>query len=142
MLQYKVHLATVLFAVFIFGCANDPGTTEAHEPEVMEVVDYHDNGTVSKQGISIDGQRSGLWQSYYPSGLKWSETTFRNGVKEGTTVTYFSNGMMRYSGFFHDDHRSGKWVFYDTLGVVIGRVDMDVNPRKADAFFPESPPAN
>lgn len=107
--------------------------------EVLEVKEYYDHGTLRITGMSVDGKRSGLWRSYYPNGMKWSETNFKDGVKEGPTVTYFANGFMRYNGFYHDEGRSGIWTFYDTLGTVQARIDMDTSPQKADSLLTETP---
>lgn len=129
----------VLLAVALGSCGSEAPTAEIKAPEVVEVLEYHDNGMLSIKGTSIDGKRSGLWQSYYPNGLKWSETTFKDGLKEGPTVAYFPNGVMRYTGRYYDDQRAGNWIFYDTLGTVELRVDMDVHPGKADSLLKKSP---
>lgn len=76
-----------------------------------------------------------MWESYYPTGYKWSETTFANGRKEGLTTTYYPNGMMRYTGHYYDDERTGLWIFYDTLGGVIQRIDMDRAFNKDDSLL-------
>ncbi len=133
----KISSAALLLCMLAVSCGGGEPEQEERAPEVVKVTDYHDNGMLSKRGVTIDGKRHGQWESFYPSGLRWSETTFKDGVREGPTVTYFPNGMMRYAGFYHDDVRSGKWIFYDTTGAVITRIDMDVNPHGADSLFRE-----
>ncbi len=100
----------------------------------VEVVDYYANRGVKMKGKSIDGKRSGLWESFYPSGYRWSEMNYNNGLREGVTTTYFSNGMMRYSGQYYNDERSGVWQFYDSLGVLIHRIDMDEPLQASDSL--------
>lgn len=133
----KISSAALLLCMLLASCRGGEPAQEEKAPEVVNVTDYHDNGMVSKRGVTIDGKRHGQWESFYPSGLRWSETTFKDGVREGPTVSYFPNGMMRYAGFYHDDVRSGNWIFYDTTGAVIMRVDMEVNPHGADSLFRE-----
>lgn len=131
---------TLRAIALVAGCvacspAPDTASEEKKAPEVVDVKDYYDNGQVSKEGRTVDGKRSGVWKSYYPNGLMWSETTFKRGAKEGPTATFYPNGMMRYTGFYHDDARSGMWYFYDTLGTVVMKVDMEVNPTAADSLL-------
>lgn len=126
-----------MLAAWCVACSPSPNT-EAEEkkaPEIVEVKDYYDNGQLSKEGITVDGKRTGKWKSYYPNGLMWSETHFKKGLKDGPTATFFPNGMMRYTGFYYNDYRSGLWYFYDTLGAVLLKVDMDVNPTAADSLL-------
>lgn len=136
-MSFNYKAAVALFTVIFVSCAGGADKVEEKKPEVVEVVEYHDNGRVSKQGTTIDGERNGRWESFYPDGLRWSETTFKDGVKEGPTITYFPNGMMRYAGFYHDDVRSGNWVFYDTTGTVLMRLDMEVDRQGADSLYRE-----
>lgn len=139
----NVCWAVALAALFAFGCAPQADEeTKSNEPKVERVVEYHDNGMLSIEGTTIDGKRSGLWRSYYPTGLKWSETTFKQGVMEGPTVTYYPNGMMRYNGFYHDNDRSGLWNFYDTLGVLDLRIDMDKDQGRQDSLIKTLPLSN
>lgn len=130
-------LRVIALVVWCVACspASEDQPEERKAPDVVDVKDYYDNGQVSKEGKTVDGQRVGLWRSYYPNGLKWSETSFRGGVKEGPTATFYPNGMMRYTGFYHDDARSGMWYFYDTLGTVVMKVDMELNPTAADSLL-------
>ncbi len=144
MLRTNVCWAVALAALVAFGCVPqaDENKVENTGPKVANVAEYHENGMLSIEGTTIDGKRSGLWRSYYPTGLKWSETTFKQGVMEGPTVTYYPNGMMRYTGFYHDNERSGLWNFYDTLGVLDLRIDMDKNQGKQDSLITTSPLSN
>ncbi len=87
--------------------------------------DFYDNGQLKMEGPVVNGQRHGLWKSWYENGLKWSETTFKSGVKTGPTTTYYENGMMRYSGQYENDQRVGSWQFYNREGKLEKSVDHD-----------------
>lgn len=93
--------------------------------EKIEVEEHYESGVTKIKGLSVDGEREGLWQSYFENGYKWSEVEYEQGVKNGSVVVFYQNGMMRYQGRYYDDARSGLWTFYDTLGIVIKKVDMD-----------------
>lgn len=88
-----------------------------------EYVKKYINGIIQIKGDYRNGQRNGLWQSWYPSGTLWSETTFKAGVKEGTTITYYENGMVRYRGFYKNDERAGKWKIFDESGKFQKEID-------------------
>lgn len=88
-----------------------------------EYVKKYINGIIQIKGDYRNGQRNGLWQSWYPSGTLWSETTFKAGVKEGTTITYYENGMVRYRGFYKNDERAGKWKMFDESGKFQKEID-------------------
>lgn len=96
--------------------------------EIIDVIEHHPNGAVKLRGKSQGGKRIGKWESFYPTGYRWSEAEYRNGFREGNTVTYYPNGMMRYQGQYYNDERIGVWMFYDTTGVLLERIDMDVTP--------------
>jgi antitoxin component YwqK of YwqJK toxin-antitoxin module len=57
---------------------------------------------------------------------------YRDGYRQGDAVTYYPNGMMRYQGRYYNGEKTGIWTFYDTTGVLIKKVDMDL-PQKDDA---------
>lgn len=105
--------------------------------EIVDVVEYHPNGAVKLKGKSQGGKRIGKWESFYPTGYRWSESTYNNGYRQGDAVTYYPNGMMRYQGRYYNDEKTGIWTFYDTTGVVVKKVDMDLpqdeNTLKADS---------
>ncbi len=93
--------------------------------EIIDVVEYHPNGAVKLRGKSQDGKRLGKWESFYPSGYRWSEVEYRSGLREGDAISYYDNGMMRYQGRYYNDEQTGVWSFYDTTGALVKRIDMD-----------------
>ncbi len=125
----------VFFLIALIFCACDSVTEQSADEknatsnlssrEIVQVVEYHPNGAVKLKGASQGGKRIGKWESFYPTGYRWSEATYRNGYREGDAVTYYPNGMMRYQGNYYNDEPSGIWTFYDTTGAMVERVDMD-----------------
>jgi antitoxin component YwqK of YwqJK toxin-antitoxin module len=122
-----------LFALIFCACdsttnqsrAEKNATPALNSREIVEVVEYHPNGAVKLQGTSQGGKRIGKWESFYPTGYRWSEANYRNGYREGDAVTYYPNGMMRYQGAYYNDEPSGIWTFYDTTGAMVNKLDMD-----------------
>ncbi|MCH2214683.1 MAG: hypothetical protein MK086_05880 [Flavobacteriales bacterium] len=124
----------LIFALFIFGCepASTPSETKKEvatnqtSKEIVDVIEYHPNGAVKIRGKSQGGKRLGRWESFYANGLRWSESEYRNGYRQGDAVSYYPNGMMRYQGLYYNDEPTGIWSFYDTSGVRTLRLDMDL----------------
>jgi len=130
-------LIFAFLALTFLSCTDNPDTTEQQKDDKKEIVDvitYHDNGVVEKKGKSIDGKRHGTWESFYTNGYKWSEVSYRNGLKWGETINYYPNGMMKWQGQYANDVRVGLWIFYDTTGVILKKVDMDLVENPNDSI--------
>ena len=111
-------------------------TQAATKPaEKVEVEEHYPNGVVKLKGTSMDGKREGLWQGFFENGYKASEAEYKNGVRNGDIVVFYRNGLMRYQGRYYDDQRAGIWTFYDALGIVVKKVDMDVTEVPSDSLF-------
>ena len=80
-------------------------------------------------------KRIGKWESFYPNGYKWSEINYVDGYREGPVVAYYPNGIMRYEGNYFNDERSGIWMFYDTAGVTLKKVNMDLPHGELDSLL-------
>ena len=101
----------------------------------QQVIESYENGVVKIRGKKMNGKRVGKWESFYANGYKWSESDYKNGFRDGPFVVYYRNGMMRYDGRYQSDERSGVWQFYDTTGVLLKRIDMDIVETVPDSLF-------
>lgn len=91
-----------------------------HQRDYQE---FYPNGTVKIEGnYNENEKRNGLWVSYYDNGVKWSETHYTNGLKNGHTISFFPNGKPRYIGEYQDDKQTGDWFFYNETGVQIDSI--------------------
>jgi len=82
-------------------------------------IERYDNGNLKTEGWrSSESLRDGIWYSYYEHGSKWSEMSYKNGIKEGQSVVYFSNAKVHYKGQYKNDIKSGTWTFYKESGDV------------------------
>lgn len=85
------------------------------------------NGNVYLEGALKNGERDGLWKSYFPEGTIWSETGFNEGEMDGETKTFFPNGKLRYSGIYSNGEKDGEWRFYDSTGAFIKKASFQEN---------------
>lgn len=81
------------------------------------------NGKLRTRGRLQNGMRQGLWESFYDTGVKWSDTHYRKGKRHGATASYFEDGKLRYEGFYKNDSPAGVWNFYNPDGSFNKSVD-------------------
>jgi len=94
--------------------------------------EYYEDGSLLKEGkLSKNEKRDGLWKSYYRDGIVWSEGEYKNGIREGKTVTYFPNGKKYYEGQFVKAQKSGLWKFYDEEGKFVKETVYDTKNKTA-----------
>ena len=101
---------------------------EVKQPEIVtqddselsgEFIEKYPNGNIKTEGWNNnDGKRDKTWYSYFDNGIKWSESNYKNGLKEGKSIVYYPNGKERYSGTYTADKKSGHWVFYNETGEI------------------------
>lgn len=133
-------MRTITFSIlslFLIACAGNHEETEPNREETAEsdsivdlsdgqstvsdkVTEYHPNGNIRMEGkLNENGERDGLWISYYDDGSKWSESYYNNGLKDGHSITFFPNGQVRYVGEYKNDQKVGTWTFYDESGELV-----------------------
>jgi len=91
---------------------------------------YGIKGVVQLAGALENGERHGIWQSFYPDGTSWSKTEFDKGIFEGETTTWYKNGIVRYTGFYKNGKEDGEWRWYDSTGTFIRKVEFDEGVEK------------
>lgn len=101
------------------------GTVVQDSQSRTKYQEVYDNGQVKMEGWMMNDKRVGLWTAYYKNGVRWSEDEFRDGFKEGKSVSYFPNGIMRYRGHYIEDKKAGAWKFYDESGKVVKEEDFN-----------------
>ncbi len=83
-----------------------------------EYLELYANGKIKIEGQKKDSLRDGVWYSYFENGNKWSETTYKKGLKEGPTLVNYPNGKLFYKGQYKNDKKTGHWIFYKEDGSV------------------------
>jgi antitoxin component YwqK of YwqJK toxin-antitoxin module len=100
---------------------------EGEKKQKIREVSKHENGQTYMEGAIKDGEREGLWVSFYPGGQKWSECEFSNGKGNGPVTVYYEDGKIRYTGFYSAGIPSGKWIYYDIQGDIVFEKDYEAN---------------
>lgn len=81
-------------------------------------------GEERTEGRYKDGQRSGLWKSYWHE--KGNALSFRghfiDGLPNGTHYHYWDNGKLREEARYSMGRRVGRWTKYDESGEILVRV--------------------
>ncbi len=129
------NLLYILLFTSIYSCSSDQEEvvletqTEPVEIEVEqsdigispgEFIEYHPNGNIKMKGrYNSDKEREGLWISYYDNNVKWSESYYVNGKRDGHSLTFFPNGQIRYRGEYDMEKKVGTWTFYSESGEII-----------------------
>jgi len=73
---------------------------------------YWNNGSLSTEGLYIQGKLFGYVKRYYPDGQLKYEGEYKDGKKEGKGRTYYENGQLRYEGDFKGGKGNGKGKLY------------------------------
>jgi hypothetical protein len=128
------NLIVFILAGTLVSCANEKEEVTENQPTELiteevetdttpdpfapgEYIEYHENGAVKISGKNNqDGKREGLWISYYDTGVKWSESYYDDGIRNGHSLSFFPNGGIRYVGEYKNDIKIGVWKFYDETG--------------------------
>lgn len=119
----KLILAS-LFCFLIASCTsknnniNDQTIQPVAQDETSsgDFIELHENGNIKIQGNLVDRKREGHWETFYPNGVKQSESNYKNGLLNGKSASYYPNGSTRYVGEYYDDKQTGIWYFYNEDG--------------------------
>jgi len=65
-----------------------------------------------KEGIYQNGEREGLWISWYGNGQKLSERNYRNGEAEGLWISWHPNGQKASEGNYRNGKKDGIWTYW------------------------------
>jgi antitoxin component YwqK of YwqJK toxin-antitoxin module len=116
----------ILILILSFSCTEttiDKRTTNQSVEEVNTTglqEQYYPNGELKMSGkLNNNGQKEGIWISYFENGKKNSESNFKNGVNDGYSMVWYPNGNVRYFGDYKDGKKVGDWTFYNEEGVFI-----------------------
>lgn len=109
-----------------------PATTQAGNRSVGAdtvtdgpVKAYDAQGRLELEGQMVNGQRQGIWTTYFPNGRVRSRSEYRDGVLQGITTAFRANGAMYYTGQHRNGRETGTWRFYDDQGNLARTVEYD-----------------
>lgn len=78
--------------------------------------EWHEDGTLSKNGqYDKDGEKTGLWQSWYTDKVKYEEETYKAGMIVGPYIRWYDNGQISEKGQYNNEgEKEGTWkAWYD-----------------------------
>ena len=67
-------------------------------------------------GEYLDGEKHGVWITYYANGNKRSEGSYNRGKKEGLWLQFWPNGIKKSEGTFKNDKFTGLYIAYHKNG--------------------------
>ncbi|HVN58454.1 MAG TPA: hypothetical protein VMT63_09170 [Bacteroidales bacterium] len=74
---------------------------------------YNDNGILVSEGIvNEQGDRTGKWTDYYPSGKIADEGQYAENRKTGLWKFYNADQKVEQTGYFKNDRPDGVWKWY------------------------------
>ena len=65
-----------------------------------------------QEGYYLNGQKTGIWSSFYSNNKKKSEITYKKGNKKGSAKIYFENGNIAEEGTWQINKWVGKYKSY------------------------------
>jgi antitoxin component YwqK of YwqJK toxin-antitoxin module len=74
------------------------------------------NGKLKNEGHYLNGQKEGLWKSWYMNGQLGSEGDYSNGQKEGPWKVWYANGQLLCEGLYSNGKPEGEWKRWYTNG--------------------------
>ena len=115
---------------------------------IKNFANYHENGRIKEQGITINGNRDGEWKFYNSRGKLEKITIYAKGKiiqqdnpeKMERSTEYHENGRIRAQGLVKNGKKDGVWKLYSSRGKMVksvtyasGKIIRDDGSSKKDA---------
>ncbi len=71
-----------------------------------------DSSRIEKEGKYLNNRKTGVWKTYYPSGVLKSEITYVNNRPNGYARIYYKNGKLSEEGVWKGTKWVGKYNYY------------------------------
>ena len=86
-------------------------------------ITYYANGNKRGEGSYDRGRKEGEWIQYWPNGSKKSVATFIEDRFTGLYMAYHDNGNRATQGYYNEHQtKEGPWTFYETDGETVWRI--------------------
>lgn len=73
-------------------------------------------GDFYEEGEFLDGNKEGMWNSYYKNGQLYFEGKYLDGNPDGLHTWYWPNGKVKLQGFYNGYQKDGEWIRYNDSG--------------------------
>ncbi len=91
----------------------------SHFANAQELTQYfYPNGSVSSEGIMVDGKPDGYWKTYYESGVLKSVGKRSNSQLDSIWCFYNEQGHLEKEISYFEDHKNGYYKEYITVDSV------------------------
>ncbi|MFN8255542.1 MAG: toxin-antitoxin system YwqK family antitoxin [Bacteroidales bacterium] len=74
-------------------------------------------GKIEKEGYYEDNRKTGVWKTYYPTGMPKSEITYKNNLPDGFAKIYYENGKISEEGIWKGSYWVGDYTYYYPSGL-------------------------
>lgn len=91
------------------------GLRKEYNPDgTMRIAYDMDMGRIGGAGILDEqGNKKGLWRTFYPEGGLMTEGEYLNGIRNGEWIFYFPNGNIEQRGFYNQNGKEhGEWRWF------------------------------
>lgn len=97
---------------------------------------YYENGKISNQGsFGKKGLKDGVWKTYTPDGVLYSDDTYSNGKSEGVGKAYYEDGKV-YEEFYYKKNRITSYKYYDKSGKLVKEQNKQKNEFVFELYNP------
>lgn len=90
---------------------------------------FHENGQKSSEGLFEDGDQSGLWHAWYPSGAVHDEGKYIEGKKQDEWKWYFETGQISAREVYNEDNLVTIEFWDETGNKIAGDLEPIVKPQ-------------
>jgi antitoxin component YwqK of YwqJK toxin-antitoxin module len=73
---------------------------------------YYKNGQLDSKGSFKDDKKDGIWEYYWDNGQLMSKGSFKDDKQDGIWERYHENGQSHSKGLFKDGKKDGIWEYY------------------------------
>lgn len=131
----KLTLVLTLLYLVFYSCSQpSQGIEEQVATKLTEKhQEFHPNGTLKIKGDIVNNLKQGKWESFYENGVKWSESTYLFGKRNGIYKSFYPNGRLKIHGMYENDEKFGNWFFYNENGEFEKEIDFGTSSTKKDA---------
>jgi uncharacterized protein len=104
------------------------------DPNGYNVFKYED-GTISSEGLMLDGKPEGFWKTYYPNGELKSEGFRKNFLLDSAWKFYREDGNIESIINYNLGKQNGLELRFSTQGNLIEKYLIEDGNKKGDAFY-------
>jgi antitoxin component YwqK of YwqJK toxin-antitoxin module len=102
---------------------NDPGENngiwDSTETVILDLDGdtFYDPPLKKSEGSYSNGNREGLWTTWYLNNMRKEESNFTQGKLDGVIIRWFENGNKSEEGTYSSGKQSGRWIWYFETGI-------------------------